>query len=149
MESYDLSSRMHRWMEEDEGDTKRNSWLKQLPTVPEELMGKEHYKLHYKEGFMENTEKTALEHAGRPRVRGRTDCRYHYVFLERDQDEFYLYLDLTRTQREVLFAFRGSSMGLAHNHEWLYNGNRSCPLCDNATDDEEHLLLQCALLRSE
>jgi hypothetical protein len=40
-------------------------------------------------------------------------------------------------------------MGLAHNHPWLYNHDRNCPLCQNGIETEQHLLLTCTTLQVE
>jgi hypothetical protein len=147
MESYPEHEPMHDWIEWDGELQKKHSWHKKLPEVPEDLLHKEDYKAHFWEEHEQRTWTEAQKCAAGPATNGRIKCPYYALFLERDDQEFYLDIPLTRAQREAMFTFRASAMGLAHNHEWLYGGSTNCPLCGAAVETEQHLLLRCSALR--
>lgn len=150
MESYPESEPMTTWLEWDENRTKSASWMKSLPKVPEELSNKDHYKCHFWDNHYEGEIESAKQHAkGETRISGSTVCVHFEDFMARDEEEFYGDIDLTRTQRNALFGFRGSALGLAHNHPWLYNNDTTCPLCGKCLETEQHMLLSCSALDLE
>jgi hypothetical protein len=123
------------------------SWLKQLPVCSADIRRKAAYTVHFEEIRMNQVQADITAHELATDDGVSTRCNMMGQFVDRDEESHYLLMELTRTQREALFGFRGSAMGLAHNHAWAYGDSRACKLCGHALETEQHLLLICTGLR--
>jgi len=149
MQQYPIGSIMHRCIEHDLGLPSKTSWHKRLPQVPMELDSKEMYKAYYHDQHESDQLKKIMSQQYIADEPGKTVCRNLSQFTRRDQHQHYLTVSMPHNLRKALFMFRGSTLGLAHNHAWLYGSCRTCPLCYEEVETEDHMLLRCSGLRTE
>jgi len=149
MQQYPTGSMLRRWIEDDHCMVLKDSWHKRLPKVPADLCSREMYKVFFHGQHDTAQTRVIREQQHMPDQPGKTMCRNLYQFSLRDAEEHYLMASMTHKLRSMLFRFRGSSLGLAHNHPWLYGGQRLCPLCAEEVEHEDHLMLRCSTLRED
>jgi hypothetical protein len=147
MQQYPPESRMHDWIRMDSALPIRSRWQSNLPQIPPDVREGKHYDQYFEMEHEERTQKLMVQHRDQIVDGKSTACVFLKDFAIRDEYHFYLQQDLTAVQREILFAFRGSALGLAHNHAWAYGNVQSCPLCAYEIHTESHFLLDCPALR--
>jgi len=124
---------------------KEVSWVKTLPKDTDISISVLQYKNQQKRDHMKSLATELRKHEVFRDARYSHDIKAAYL-LEWSQDRgkpFWEY-EMSYEDLSLLWRFRASCMGLAHNTPYRYNNRRTCALCDReALETEAHILLEC------
>jgi len=107
------------------------------------------YKKEVRDDFMAATKRELQEHT---RFRDMTyasdvKARYLVAWTENTRSKSFWEHDLSFSDITLLWKFRASCLGFAHNDPHYNNGSRVCRMCDeDVVESEEHVFLQCTAL---